>query len=187
MIPKKYLKFKPVYFSKGKRSLVYKFIKGNKEYIIKSKHPKSEAIGRLENEAKFLKILNKHSIGQKLVDAGKDYIVYEFVKGEFLPDVKLNKKLVIEILRQCRILDELKINKEEMHHPVKHVLIDKNKIGMIDFERCHYTEKSKNVTQFLDYLFSIKFLERTKNVLEVVKGYSKDQSNKNFQEIIKLL
>lgn len=187
MIPSKYKKYKPVYFDKGKRSVIYKFKKGKKDYIIKSKHPDSKAIGRLSNEAKYLKILNKKEIGPKLVDSGKDYIVYEFVKGKFIKDIKVTKKIATQVLNQCRTLDKLGIIKEEMHHPVKHVLVDKNKVTMIDFERCHYSKDPKNVTQFIHYLFSIKFLKRTDKVLKVVKEYSKDKNDKNFKNIIKII
>ncbi len=178
MVPKKYQKYSPEYLDKGKRSLVYKFKKGRKEYVIKVKSPSSKAIERLKNEAKFLKILNKHKVGPKLVDSGKDYIVYEFVEGKFLKDIKLNKKQAIEVLKQCRVLDKLKINKLEMHHPLKHILI-KKKITMIDFERCYETDYPKNVTQFINYLF-----RDFKVPLKLIKEYKKEQSDKNFRRII---
>jgi predicted Ser/Thr protein kinase len=54
----------------------------------------------------------------------------------------------------------LKVNKEEMHHPHKHILVcAKNKKAlipvMIDFERCHLTSKPTNVTQFLEFICRI--------------------------------
>ena len=55
---------------------------------------------------------------------------------------------------QCKVLDDLGINKEEMHHPVKHILIGKKDIVMIDFERCSFSEKVKNVTQFIQFITS---------------------------------
>ena len=36
------------------------------------------------------------------------------------------------------------INKEEMHRPIKHAWVGKS-IRFIDFERCHQSEKVKNV------------------------------------------
>ena len=35
--------------------------------------------------------------------------------------------MILDVLEQCFVMDKLGINKLEMHHPVKHVLIKKNK------------------------------------------------------------
>ena len=44
-----------------------------------------------------------------------------------------------------------------MHHPLKHIIIDKLGIPvMIDFERCHKTDKPKNVTQFVEFVCRMK-------------------------------
>jgi predicted Ser/Thr protein kinase len=67
MFPKKFIKYNPELFSSGKRGLIYTFKKNNKIYAIKIKNPKSEAEGRIENEVKFLKILNKDNIGPKFI------------------------------------------------------------------------------------------------------------------------
>ena len=180
MIPPHLKKYNPKYFDRGKRSLIYKFKKNSKVYIIKSKHPASKAINRLQNEAKYLKILNKHSIGPKLIESGKDYIVYEFVKGKFIKDIKLTKHIIKQVLNQCRILDKLKINKKEMHHPVKHVLIHNKKITMIDFERCYKTKKPKNVTQFIEFLLRKNY----KINIKLIKQYKTSLKETAYKKII---
>jgi len=156
MIPDKFKIFNPELFAKGKRGLIYTFKIGNKIIALKTKNPDSKAINRIENEANFLKLLNKYKIGSKLIDYGKGFITYEFIKGvtlkEFLKDNKLNKKIILNIKRQCEILDKLKINKEEMHYPVKNIIINKNKPVLIDFERCGYTLRPKNLNQFKQFL-----------------------------------
>jgi len=103
-----------------------------------------------------LKILNKHKIGPRIIEIGEDYFCYEFIKGETLKDFLKNKKnykkVLENIMHQCEIMDELKINKEEMHKPLKNIII-KNKIPVIiDFERCHFTSRPKNVNQFKEFL-----------------------------------
>ena len=159
MIPDKFSKYNPVIFSKGKRGLIYTFIKNKKTFAIKIKNPLSEAINRINIESDFLKLLNKYKIGPKLVDSGNDFIVYEFIPGitlkEFLKTKKLSKKLISDIMNQCKVLDELSINKEEMHYPLKNIIINKNKAYLIDFERCHFTSRVKNVNQFKDFLRNI--------------------------------
>ena len=43
-----------------------------KKVVIKIKNPKSEALGRMENEANYLKILNKKGIGPKFIRYDKN-------------------------------------------------------------------------------------------------------------------
>ena len=147
------------YLAKGKRGIVYTGMYRGKKIAIKTEHPESEAIYRLQNEAKFLKKLNKKGIGPELLFAENDFLALEFITGKRVKDfiASANKKQITkvlkEIFRQCSVLDQLKINKEEMHRPIKHILVGK-KVVMIDFERCHFTQDPKNVRQFLQFLIN---------------------------------
>jgi len=175
------------YFSKGKRSLIYTGIYKNQKVAIKTKNPVSEAENRIENEIKFLKILNKHTIGPELLLTTKKYFVYKFVEGELLVDYLKNNNnnnysILKKVIDQCRILDKLKINKLEFTRPIKHVFVKNKKITMIDFERCYYTENPKNVTQFCQFLIRYNLME---NNIEILQNYKENQTEKNFKEILK--
>jgi len=179
------------YLAKGKRGVVYTGILTGKKVSIKKKHPDSEAIGRIKNESKFLKILNKHKIGPLLLKTGKDYIVYKYVEGIFLPEFlkkekskEKKRKVLVTILKQARTLDKLKINKLEFTRPLKHVFVKYPKVVIIDFERSYYTETPKNVTQFCQYLIKGKYME---NKVKTFKNYKENQTEKNFKEILKLI
>lgn len=175
------------FLAKGKRSLVFTAKYKNKLVAIKVKKKSSQAINRLENEAKFLKMLNKHNIGPKLIKQGKDYIIYEFVKGKpILKYKKSLKNIILNVLDQCFILDKLKINKLEMHHPVKHILIDKSPV-LIDFERCYYTKNPKNVTQFCQFLMNTNKKLNKKLLIKTLKKYKFAQNKENFNSIKKIL
>ena len=93
-----------------------------------------------------------------------------------------------DVLRQCFILDKLKINKLEMHHPVKHIIIDKKPV-LIDFERSYYTENPKNVSQFCQFLMSnSKDLKiNRKELIFRVKNYKKRPSKSTFKGILDLI
>jgi predicted Ser/Thr protein kinase len=108
-------------------------------------------------------------------------------------------------------LDQLKVDKEEMHHPIKHIIITKklkpimidagkSKISsiqktpdvvLLDFERCHNVENGKNVTQFSVFLIRLKELlleygikiEQDK-MIELLKIYKREQTKNNFNKII---
>src|SRR3989344_9111413 len=96
---------------------------------IKIKRPDSKAQQSIEHEVHWLKIVNKQGMGPKLLFYEEDFLAYEFVEGLFILEwIKLNNKkgiiLVLNnILGQCLILDTLGINKEEMHRPLKHIII----------------------------------------------------------------
>ena len=165
-------------FAKGWRGVVYVGLyKGKKVGIKKGK--------TVKNEFKWLKKLNKYSIGPKVV--GFDgRLVYEFVEGERLIDLierkdKRVKRVILTVLRKMRKMDKLKVNKEEMHNPVKHIFVGRS-VKMIDFERCRETEKPKNVTQFCQFLMRKKLV--SKKIIKVLKNYKKSYSEKDFKKIL---
>ena len=86
----------------------------------------------------------------------------EFVKGTRIIEwAKTSekedlRKVLLDVMKQCRKMDIMRVSKEEMHNPWKHIIIDKAPI-MIDFERCHVDITPKNVTQFCQFLMSEKF------------------------------
>lgn len=215
------------YFAKGKRGLVFTARYKGRKIAVKTNNPKSEAALRMENEAKFLKLLNKKNIGPKLLLHGNNFLAYEFAEGhnimEFLDNFKneynqksnkqknnktKTKKIVIklikEIMAQLYLMDKLRINKQEMSHPQKHILIGKNnnpalsKIVpiLIDFERCRYTLNPGNVTQFCDFLISDNILGVFKNnkididkekIIEAARKYKKERSKDNFSKILSMI
>ena len=143
--------------------------------------------------------MNKYKIGPKLLFAKDDYLAYQFVEGDFIVDYlrKSNKNQIKKILKnifnQLFVLDKLKIDKEEMHRPVKHIIVNKNKAYLIDFERTHHAKKPKNITQFCQFLIGGYILEILKskkiyinknNVMQLTKIYKKKQTFKNFKRIL---
>ncbi len=146
--------------AKGHRGVVYTGLcKGKKVAIKAERKDVSASRGRARRESKWLRLLNRHKIGPKLLFSGKDYFAYEFVNGRFISEFikNSNKKTIVavikKVLQQCFLLDRLGISKQEMHRPVKHIIVTRQKKPvLIDFERCRKTSKPKNVTQFLQFL-----------------------------------
>lgn len=196
------------YFAKGKRGFIYAgFIynggHAKKRVAIKVKNPGSMAVDRIKNESKWLKVLNRRRIGPKLLFFSSNQLVYEFVEGDFIVDyIKKNKKRsIIKIIKgtfnQMYKLDMLGINKEEMHHPLKHIIITKkNAPVLIDFERTHIAKKPHNVTQFGVFIISSHMarllqgkdiLIDKKRLIALLRGYKKNMTKKNFNSIIKAM
>ena len=158
------------YLARGRRGKVFhglltifdhkQLVSKNKiKVAIKIARPDTTSITVMHHESKWLKQVNPLGIGPRLIFSEEDYLVMEFIEGEifseWIKEKEKNeiKKVLIKILEQCYKLDQAGISKQEMHHPQKHILIDKyNHPTLIDFERSKLEEKPKNVTQFLEYL-----------------------------------
>lgn len=195
------------YFTKGHRGLLYIGEYKKKKVVIKTERKDSEAIDRVENEINYLKILNKKGIGPQLYfyDKKSTYFAYEYIDGDFFPiwlehSTKKNKTLIKKIIKnvftQCFRMDKIKVNKEEMHHPYKHIIIEKTtkKPIMVDFERCHKSIEPANVTQFSSYIISSFMSNLLKEkgikvnrdkIIAAAKKYKKDMSKKNMNNILK--
>ena len=164
------------------------------QVAIKVEREDSGANNRVINEANWLKILNKDKIGPKYLFNEGNYLVREFVEGELILDwIKEKNKdeiltVLLDVLNQCYKMDKLGVNKEEMHHPLKHIIIDKSGNALlIDFERCHRTEKPINVTQFIEFICRIKNEVKILNIdVEKLRSlsaeYKKSYDKENFVE-----
>ena len=190
------------YLTKGRRGLLFTGIYHNKKVVMKTKNPQSTAIGRIENEAKWLEKMNKYNIGPKLIYSGSNYLVYKYIDGDFISNYfeksnkKNIKKIIKNIFKQMFVLDKLKIDKEEMHHPTKHLIISKNNPYLIDFERTHFVKSPKNTTQFCQFITSghmSKILKNKKIIVDknkiivLAKIYKNSQNKTNLKKIIDAL
>jgi len=176
----------------GRRGLVFTGKYRNKKIAVKVKRKESEAVDRIQNEVFWLKKLNKKNIGPRLVFHNQNYLAYEFVEGDFIMDfIEENKSkkqkiksVLKKVFQQCFEMDQMGINKEEMHHPRKHIIVKYPKVTLIDFERTHQTEKPKNVTQFTQFVSSIRSLSK-KKMQKLAQTYKKEMTEKNLKKIIK--
>jgi release factor glutamine methyltransferase len=186
-------------FAKGHRGIIWKAKLKNKAVAIKTKLLSSEAVGNIEREAEWLKLLNRKGIGPKLLFEGKGHFAYQFIEGIFIKDFikKANKnrlkKVLKEVFRQCFILDQLKMNKEEMHHPIKHVIIGK-KVVLLDFERANKSISPRNVTQFCQYIINQRaelnkkgFKIDREDMIALARNYSKKMDKENLNKILKAI
>lgn len=145
------------YFSRGKRSWVYKGKYAGRDCIVKVKRPDSDANSPAK-EGRALRVVNTLHLGPKLFVAEKNFVIYEYIPGRYVQDVletageKLKKSIFRQLFEQAFVLDSAGLAKEEMLRPLKNaILAKKGKIVLIDFERTHMTAKPKNVTQLCTF------------------------------------
>jgi release factor glutamine methyltransferase len=190
------------YLTSGKRGIVFTGQKGTQKVAMKVINPKSEAINRTETELNFLKRLERYKIAPKVLLAGKNFFVMEFIEGKLiLQFIKESKKKAIQatlkkILQMMYLLDTLKINKEEMTRPIKHLIITSDTITLLDWERANMTQNPKNLTQFCQFLTStrVSCMLNKKNIqlskgkmVKLTQIYKKDMTSTNSDKIIQQL
>ena len=82
----------------------------------------------------------------------------------------------------CFKLDKMGIQKCEMNHPDKHIIVSCSELRpiFIDFERAYDTKHPKNVTQFAVYIANrVEFLnlrENLANFIELFREYKRKYS-----------
>ncbi len=189
--------------AKGHRGMVYSGRARGRKVAIKAQRKDTAAKNVAKKEARWLKQMNKRGIGPKLICAGSGYLIMEIIEGTSLSEFATRsskagiKRVLGELFWQCFMMDKMSVSKEEMHHPVKHVIIDKNgRAVLIDFERMHETAKPKNVTQLCQFIIRSKLtgaLEEKgisidkRKIISAAKEYRKGMDRKNFSRITRLI
>ncbi|MDP1694358.1 MAG: hypothetical protein Q8L34_02345 [Candidatus Woesearchaeota archaeon] len=183
------------FLARGKRGEVFLTQYKGKTVVVKQVRPTSQALSTLENEAGWLQRVNTEHIGPKFFKLEEGKLFMEYIQGvpigEYVEKHPLSMVLAKEILDQCRVLDKLHVNKFEMHHPTKHILIKAGKpsrktVVMIDFERCRWTEKPKNVTQFVQFLLQKKGY-KGKQLENLLKQYKQTHTEESYKQLIQAL
>lgn len=187
------------YLARGHRGLLFTGTFKNKKVAVKTENPGSRAVNRIQNEAKWLEKLNKRGIGPKVLFSDGNYFVSEYIDGcpigSYLQKSNKTqiKKIITIIFNQLFALDRLKVDKEEMHRPLKHIIVRRGIPCLIDFERAHYSPKPKNVTQFCQFLATRKLKEmpenkkiylKRDNLIQLSRIYKSKQNTTNLNKII---
>jgi release factor glutamine methyltransferase len=145
------------YLTHGHRGQINTGTYKNKKVAIKTIYNNKSPVSIIK-EAKHLQEVNKIGIGPKYYFHTEEVICFEFVEGTLIryfleTATKAEKKRVFdEIMRQCVLMDKAGIQKEEMTHPYKHIIVTKKSAVLIDFERSKYSLKPHNVNQFTEYI-----------------------------------
>ena len=105
---------------------------GRKKVAVKIRRSDSSR-KNLKKEAELLKITNQTSVGPKLVDFSKNFLVMEYLDGEKIGDwiAGLKKKgsssqlktVIKKVLEDCYSLDRIGLDHGELSNITKHVII----------------------------------------------------------------
>ncbi|HII29472.1 hypothetical protein COV22_03635 [Candidatus Woesearchaeota archaeon CG10_big_fil_rev_8_21_14_0_10_47_5] len=152
--------------ARGRHGTVFSGLMGRKTVAIKV----DGAVSCAQREAYWLGIMNRHGLAPRLITSSQDcpvsFLVMELIQGKPILEFLANSdkgtccKIILRILRALALMDRLGINKEELHRPVKHIIIRgqgaRARPVLIDFERCSRSSKPKNLRQFIQFLCSAR-------------------------------
>lgn len=158
------------FFSEGKRGNIFLGRFKGKTVVIKTKKTASFADAMIDKEALWLRTVNDKFKGKKIAPkfyfANREVCVMEYIDGmpivAFFEDSSKARirSVIVKLLTKLALLDNENLNKEEMHHPVKHVIVRSHgktdEPYLIDFERMHYVRQgnAKNINQVMIFLSS---------------------------------
>jgi len=155
----------------------------------------------MSNESKLLQIVNKLEIGPKFIKNSKNFLVMEYIKGEKIIDwakkaeIKSQeiRSVLNNILRECYLLDDARVDHGELSTIDKHVIVGKNKNTIIDFESSSVNRKPSNVTGAtqgiligtgLARIIQKKIKLPTKDIIiNLIRQYKKNPTLENFEKI----
>ncbi|TYZ67904.1 hypothetical protein PybrP1_007811 [[Pythium] brassicae (nom. inval.)] len=112
--------------------------------------------GAVDAEAKWLRFMNRLGIGARVHASGSGWVVCERIEGVHVVDflgaaatTQANARWVLrEMLLQCFAMDLAGVNKDEMTHPHRHILVRRDgrewRCTFIDFEKCALSSRPKN-------------------------------------------
>lgn len=209
------------FFARGKRGVLFAatLLGSGAQVVVKfagdpSVSTSSTAAGCwVETEARWIRIMNRIGVGARLEAFGTGWLICERLAGfnivEFLSShaTRSSARWVLrEILCQCFAIDMMGINKEEMTHPTRHIIVHalpcpsssarwRWKCTFIDFEKCSYSAKPKNITQICQFITSPRmtalFLKHgvlwdLQQVRQHTKCYKTNVSSKAFDGLLRV-
>jgi len=159
----------------------------------------------MEHEAEMLAKANSAGIGPHLIGISDDFLLMEYVEGVLLPKWTANvrgrgsrkriRRVLRDVLEQCRKLDEAGLDHGELSRAPKHIIIDADdQAHIVDFETASIMRRVSNVTSVCQYLFLRSQLAKTLQkrlgvtksevLISALRDYKQERTYQNFVRIL---
>ena len=191
---------------KGYVGLVVLVKRGNKEVALKIRRTDSQR-ENMKNESILLKLVNSVSVGPKMIDVSKNFLVMEYIEGKKFSDwiemlkgsgsAKQLKSTIRNVLEDCYRLDQIGFDHGELSNISKHVIVNKTKVSLIDFESSSTNRKPSNVTSITQAFFigsgiakqaqKIYKNSSKEKIIDALKSYKQEKTRENFEKLLKVL
>ena len=162
----------------------------------------------MKREAEMLRIANSVNVGPRLLGFTRNILLMEFIEGMPLAgwiekircerdSAERIRRVLREILEQCRRLDEAGLDHGELSRATGHVIVDhKDTPWILDFETASVKRRVSNVTSICQFLFlrgSLASLvaesigcEAGKDLILALRRYKRSLSRRAFNEVLRV-
>jgi putative serine/threonine protein kinase len=178
----------------------------NKKVALKIRRLDSQR-SEMKSEAKLLKLVNTVSVGPKLYDSSKNFVIMEYLEGEKIGNwinslkgagsTKKLKTVIKAVLEDCFRLDQIGFDHGELSSISKHVIVGDTKSTLIDFESSSTKRRVSNVTSITQGIFigsgiakkvqRIYRVPSKEKIIQVLRIYKQEQSRDSFENLLKIL
>jgi len=187
---------------KGHVSVVLAAYIDREKYALKTRRMDADRQDMI-HEAEMLKLANKVGIGPKFYGVTKNFILMEFIEGVNFPEwIKTvrERRIVRKVLKlnldDCWKLDKAGLDHGELSRAQKHVIVEKERPRIIDFESASITRKTRNITSICQFLFigsqaaeSLRrvFSDISKNkLIEALRSYKVEPTRERLEKIFEV-
>lgn len=161
----------------------------------------------MTHEAEMLRKANEVRVGPQMIGVNHNFLLVEFVEGTILPEWVSNlrgrgakkriRMVLLDVLQQCRRLDDVVLDHGELSRAPKHIIIDsQDRAHIVDFEAASTQRRPSNVTAICQYLFIGSQLARilrrklgqidTKVLVSTLQRYKFARTEQNFATILQV-
>ena len=161
----------------------------------------------MRHEADMLKLANSVNVGPRLMGFTENLLLMEYVEGLLFPmwmkkikeesdSSERIRRVLREVLEQCRRLDEIGLDHGELSRASRHIIVDyEDNPWILDFETASTSRKASNVTSICQFLFlkgktaelineDISF-KKKENFIFLLRRYKRNRTRRDFDEILK--
>ncbi len=161
----------------------------------------------MKEEARVGRLANRVGVGPAVVSNSKDFLLMELVESEELtvwlkglkgPGTRDEARRVVhELLNQCRKLDIMGIDHGQLSNLRKHAVISGGVLRILDFESAGTARKPRNVTTAAQYLFvggslaprmrRTLGLREIRPILKLLADYKHDMNDYSYAKLLEHL
>ena len=187
---------------KGCVGIVMTAYRGHERIALKIRRVDADR-STMQHEAEMLEKANSFQVGPKMLNVSKDFLLMQFIDGHLLPawlekarsKVRV-RRVLREVLRQCRRLDMARLDHGELSHAPKHIIVNRNdRPCIVDFETASVNRKPANVTSVCQFLFISGIAEEVaekigkkdrKATIDALRCYKKRGDHEDFENLLKI-
>ncbi|MFP3951619.1 MAG: serine/threonine protein kinase [Candidatus Bathyarchaeia archaeon] len=192
------------FLGKGHVGIVVKAVYRESVFALKIRRVDADRESMLREAMNQVKA-NEADVGPRLHGASDNFIVMEFIEGEYLPEwiskgdltASMVHSVLKELLYKSRRLDSIGLDHGELGRPKRHVIVSEGMPRIIDFESASTERRPSNLTSIGQFLFinprmreitgrHLNLPER-ELLIKTFREYKQRMSEKAYEELLRTL